>query len=258
MCCATVCWAASRCAVLCCAVVFDGPIVLPARRGMASALVRLVALLCFVVGSGYMAGWWPLGLVWRGAARWVSVAGVWVSRSVWWVRRVSLGCPPLGHVPWSRVLWGSLSLGVRGFPCSGLARSPRLSSVPSHPIPLPPCRPPSLVSRPCAHPPRVSVRLRLCGGPCSGRWPGSLSGGLGCGGGLCGALGGFLCGCSPLFLCGCTFLCPCGDRWSVGATRCGSCGVGSGLRWRVLSGVRLWDGPLCTSVRLCPLGISRC
>ena len=62
---------------------------------------------------------------------------------------------------------------------------------------------------------------------------------LGCGGGLRGVLGGSPGGCSPFFPCGCTLLPLCGVRWSVGATRCGSCGIRSVLRRRVLAGVRL-------------------
>ena len=83
------------------------------------------------------------------------------------------GCPrgssPLGPVPWSCVLWGSLSLGVCRILWGGPAWCPRLCPVPSHPVPLPPCRRPSLVSRPYPLPPPASVPLRLCGGPCCGR-----------------------------------------------------------------------------------------
>ena len=89
------------------------------------------------------------------------------------------GCPPLGPVPWSRVLCGCLSLGVCRVPWGGLAWSPRLCRVLSHPVPVPPCRHPTLVSRPFPLSPPVSVPLRLCGAPCSGRWLGSLPGGLG-------------------------------------------------------------------------------
>ena len=44
-------------------------------------------------GSGYVAGWWSVGVVWRGAGRWVCFAAVWVCHSVWWVRQVSAGLP---------------------------------------------------------------------------------------------------------------------------------------------------------------------
>ena len=48
-----------------------------------------------------------------------------------------------------------------------------------------------------------------------------------------------MCGCSAFLPSGCTLLPLCGARWSVGATRCGLCVVWSGLRRRVLVGVRL-------------------
>ena len=54
-----------------------------------------------------------------------------------------------------------------------------------------------------------------------------------------GVLGGSCGGCSPFFPCGCALLPLCGVQWSVGVSRCGSCGVWSVVRRRVLAGVRL-------------------
>ena len=79
------------------------------------------------------------------------------------------GCPPFGPVPWSGVFWGSLSLGGCRFLWGGVVWSLWLCWVPSRPIPLPPCRAPSLMLRPCPLPPLASVPLRLCGGLCCGR-----------------------------------------------------------------------------------------
>ena len=149
------CFAASCCVLLCVAVVCGGSTVPPVGRGVASALVRLVALLCATLR---LCGWLVAGG--RGSV-WCGLLGLYFGglgvRSVWWVRRVSPG------LPLSRVLWGSLSLGVLW---GGVGWSPRLCWVPSHPVPLPPCCPPSLVSRPCPLPPLASVPLRPCGGPC--------------------------------------------------------------------------------------------
>ena len=82
---------------------------------------------------------------------------------------VDRGCPPLRPVPWSCVLWESLSLGVCRVLWVGMAWTPRLCRGPSNPVPLPPCRRPSFVSGPCPLPPSASVPLCLCGGPCCGR-----------------------------------------------------------------------------------------
>ena len=62
---------------------------------------------------------------------------------------------------------------------------------------------------------------------------------LRCCGGLRGVLGGSLSARSPFSPCGCTLLPLCPAWWLVGATHCGSCGVRSGLRRRVLAGLRL-------------------
>ena len=66
---------------------------------------------------------------------------------------------------------------------------------------------------------------------------------LGCRGGLCGVPGGSLCGYIPFPLCRCTLLPLCGDWWLVGATRCGS--------WGVRSGLRPPFGPACASGVVC-------
>ena len=79
------------------------------------------------------------------------------------------GCPPWGPVPWSRVFWGSLLLGVCRVLWGGVLWSPRGCWVPYCPVPLPPCGPPSWVSRPYCLLPLVPGPLRLCGGPCCGR-----------------------------------------------------------------------------------------
>ena len=116
------CCAAPRCVVLCC-VVSLAALSPCAPRGCAllrcAVLLRVVpcfAVLCCVVGPSYLRSsvgwrrrwldWWLCcvgrglrlcgwlvagGVVWRGAARWVCVAGVWACRSVWLVRRVSTG-----------------------------------------------------------------------------------------------------------------------------------------------------------------------
>ena len=94
--CTAVCRAASCCAVLCSAVVCGGSIVPLVRRGVATALVRLVALLC---GTRAEVMWLAGGRgAWLGVVRLVffCVAGVWVCRSAWRVRRVSAGLPSLG------------------------------------------------------------------------------------------------------------------------------------------------------------------
>ena len=127
--------------------------------------------------------------MWLAGGRWVRfgvvrLAGSVLRRSGCAVRSggshgCPLGCPPLWPVPWSHVLCESLSLGVCRVLSGGVAWSPRVCRVLSHPVPLPPCRPSTLVSRLCPLPPPVSVPLRLCGAPCSGRWPGSSPGGLG-------------------------------------------------------------------------------
>ena len=144
------------------------------------------------------------------------------------------GCPPLGPAPWSRALWGSLSLGVCRVAWGGVAWSPPRCWFTSHPVSLLSCRP-----RPWSRG-RLPLPSGVCA-PLSVWWPlqwkvaGVVAWQLGCGRGLCGARDGVLCGCTPLPLCG--------GWWLVGATRCGSCAVGSGLWWRVLVGVRLWGGP---------------
>ena len=167
--CAAVCRAASCCAVLFRAVVCGGSIVPQVWRGVAPALVRLVSLLCgtraeVIWLAGCRGAWFGvlrlLGSVLLGSGCAVCSGG---SGGCPW------GCPPLGPVPWSRVLWGSLSLGVCQVLWGGIAWCPRLCWVPSHPVPLSPCRPPCLVSQPCPLSPPASVLLRLCVGPCSGR-----------------------------------------------------------------------------------------
>ena len=162
LCCGLLC-----CVVLCRALLHRGVWWVHCTSGL--ALVRLVASL---VGTRAQVMW--LGGAW---GAWVGVLQLAASLLQGSGCRVQFdgsgggaqGCPPLGPVPWSHVLRGSLSLGVCRVLLRREAWSPALSWVPSHPVSLPPCRPPSLVSRPCPPPPPMSVPLRLCGGPCCGR-----------------------------------------------------------------------------------------
>ena len=134
--------------------------------GVASALVRLLALLW---GMRAQVMWLAGGQgAWLGVQRLVEsvVRGSGCAVRPGGSGGCPRGCPPLGPVPWSRVLWGSLSLGVCRVMWGGVVWSPRQCWIPSRPVPLPPCRPPSLVSPPCPIPPKPPVPLRLCGGPC--------------------------------------------------------------------------------------------
>ena len=175
--CAAVCRAASCCAIICCAVLCSGSIVPPVGRGVVSALVGLVALLC---GTRADVMWLADG---RGA--WLGV--VRLAGSVLWGSGCAVhpggsvgcpqGCPPLGPVPWSCVLWGPLSLGVcwvlwggvgwslcllvapRPWCCSGLP-------FPPAPVPLHPCG-----GHCCGQGHRLTVRVRWWVVRCSRRLP---------------------------------------------------------------------------------------
>ena len=136
---------------------------------------------------------------------------------------------------WFRVLWGSLPLGVCRCLWSGVSWPPWVRWVPSGPVPLPSCRPPSLVPRPCPLPPLVPVLLPVW-------WPllwPAFAWRLGYGGGLRGCLSGSPDGCSSFTLSGFTLLPLCGVCWLPGASRCGSCRVRSALRRRSLADVPL-------------------
>ena len=155
--CGAVCRVASCCAVFRCAVVCGGPSALPFRRGVVSALVRLVRFLVRHAGRGYVAGSWPRGGVRCGVARWICVAGarwaVWLGGSGGFLR----GCPPWGPVPWSRVLWGSLPLGVCLVLWGRASWLPQVRWVPSCPSACLPSL--VLASRPCPLVPLVTVPL---------------------------------------------------------------------------------------------------
>ena len=125
-------------------------------------------------------------------------------------RRVS---PPWGPVPWSRVLSGSLS------PVLDVAAVSSSSSAA------------------CAV---AGVVALAATGVVA--WRGGRAGGL-----RGSVLGGSLGGCSPSFSSGPAVLPLCGVRWSVGLSRCSSCGVKSVVRRHVLAGVRLQR-----------LGVGRC
>ena len=185
------CYAAPRCVALCCVVWWGALSWCSARRCAAvrcAVLPRVVP--CFAVprcvvgpfhcrsGVGWGRRWldWPAS--WCGTrAEVMWLAGVWgaplgvvwlvglvLRGSGWAVRPGGLGgrprgCPPWGPAPWSRVLWGSLSLGVCRVLWGGASQPPRVRWGPSGPVPLPPCRAPSWVSRPCPLPPLVPVPL---------------------------------------------------------------------------------------------------
>ena len=114
-----------------------------------------------------------LGVVW--------LSGCMLQGSEWAVRLGGLGgclqgCPPWGPVPWTRVLWGSLPLGVCLVLWGGVSWPPWVCRVPSGPVPLPLYRLPSLVSRPYPFPPLVPVPLPVWW---SLLWPRSSPGGEG-------------------------------------------------------------------------------
>ena len=159
------------------------------------------------------------------------------------------GCPLLGPAPWSRALSGSLSLGVCRVLRGRVAWSLQLCWFRSHPVSLPPCRPPSLVSRPRP----LSLR---CPSPCVCVVASAVKGGQGRL--LAVSVRRWVVRCSrwspvwvhPLPLRG--------GLWLGGATQCGWCAFGSGLLRRVLVGAFLWGGLSCAPVWQCPLGVSRC
>ena len=115
------------------------------------------------------------------------------------------GCPPWGPVPWSRVLSGSLPL-VLGVAAVSSSSSGACA-----------------VACPVALAAAAVVAWRRGRG-------GWLRGSI---------LGDYLGRCSPFFPCGGALLPLCGVRWSVGVSWCGSCGVRSVVRPRVLAGLRL-------------------
>ena len=198
VCSAVVCSAVSCGAVLCCALLCGGSIVPLAQLGAASVPVRLVALLC---GSRAQVKWlaggrWALFGVVRLAGS--VLRGVWVSRPVWWVRRVSVGLPSLGAcalvpcplgVPVPRGASGSAGWGcvvlsallvplpAHGMAAPAIGRStplPRLQQGATPPIPRtvsasPPCPrqggprgppPPGTATRPV--PPAATDAAPLC------------------------------------------------------------------------------------------------
>ena len=183
--CAVLYCVVSCCPVPCCAVGQSHPLV---RCGVVAALVRLAALLCgwrgCCAGSGYVAGWWLVGMDWRCAVRWVGAAGAWVCGPVQWVGRVSGGVAlPLvlrpGHVP-------SVVPVPRGVPGSsgwgGVASSawlvPLLSCFPAFVLSQ------TFVSQPCPlSSPGVRVLVSVCW-PLQCRVAGVVAWRLGCGGGL--------------------------------------------------------------------------
>ena len=143
-------------------------------------------------------------------------------------------CPPLGPAPWSRALWGSLSWGP------GQVRVVSSALL----VPVPSCVLAS-VSSPVLGAAAASLSNRcLC--PCVCVVAPAVEGGRGQR--LTVRMRWWVLRSSwwslPL----------CGGWWFVGATRCGSCAVGSGLRWRVLAGVCLWGSASCAPAWHCSLG----
>ena len=125
------------------------------------------------------------------------------------------GCPPWGPVPWSHVRWGYLP------PALGVAA---VSSSSSGAFAVA-----CVVALAAAE----DVAWRR-GRGCQLR---------------SGVLGGSFGGCSPFLPCGCALLPLREVCWSVGVSQCGSCGVRSVVRRRVLAGVRLlrWGVGRCWS-----------
>ena len=248
LCCAVPCHA-----VLCCAVLRPGEhrwcAVL--RYVVLRRVVTCFAVLWCVVGPSYLRSgvgwrrrsldWWPC-CVGRGLrlSGWL-VAG---ERDLAWCSSLSLCCGGLG-VPFGLV--GQAGVRVVALP-RGLCLGP-VSSEGSRPqgwagfcgdcwggplgwVGSPPIPPLCL---------RVVPRPWCRGGvPCFFGARKFL-----CAVALRGAIRVSLSVCIPLPLCWCTLAPLCGDRWSVRATRCGSCRVRSVLRRRVLAGVRLRVGRPC-------------
>ena len=157
------------------------------------------------VGTGYTGPFWWCR-TWAEVMRLAGGRGarlgvVWVSGSVLQgsgcaVRVVGSGgcprgCPPWAPVRWSSVLWGSLP------PVLGVVAVSSSSSGA--------CTVACVVVLDAA---RVIAWRRGCGPDMRG-----------------GVFGGFFGGCNPFFPCGCALLPLCGVWWSVGVSRCGSCGV---------------------------------
>ena len=190
--CAAVCCAALCCAVLCCAMPCGWSIVPPARRGVASALVRLVGVLC-ESGAQVMC---------LAGGRWVWFGVVWLAGSALRGSRCAVqsvgsgGCPPVA-LPWGLCL-GPVS---SGGPCPQWCA--RFRGLGWHgPTAL-------LVPLPSGSAARAVASV-WC--PLQWKVGGVVAWQLGCGGGLCCALGCSLWGCTPLFVCGCTPLPLCVGR----------------------------------------------
>ena len=184
----------------------------------------------------WLAGGWaaPLGVVWllvsvlRGAlwAAWPGELG-----------GCPRGCPPWGPVPWNRVLWGSLPLGVCRVLVGRVSWPPRVCWVPSGPVPLPLCRFPSWVSRPCPLPPLVPVPLPVWW-PLL--WPGLSFGGE-----------GVVVGCAAVFSAAHSVGVASSPRVGVPSVPC----AGSGGRWSQAGAVHAASGPCCggASWRVCTI-----
>ena len=236
MCCAAVWGAVLHCVVLCCALLCCAVPWVSRTLGSAwggAGAGQTGGFAVWVAGSGHVVGWRLVGVVWLAVARCVGAAGGLNDCClVRWVRWVSVGLPSLGPVP---------SVGTRLYGCIGVHGLEWCSLLvfAGSPPRLSPCL--------CSIPPRWYLGRvpfsSIAGALVSVWWPlrskvaGVVAWRLGCGGRFS--------------------VVPC-----VGATWCGSCAVGSGLRWCVVVGVCLWAGLSCVPVSRsrvwCLLGVSHC
>ena len=152
--CAVLWCVASCCAVLCCAVLCPGSVAPPGlvwgggsegqNRGFA------VCVMGAPCGLG-LCGWSVVGgrgLAWYGLlGRCCVGSGCAVQSDA--SGGCPWGCPLLGPAPFSRALWGSLSLGVYRGLRGASARPSCFGLFPSLAVSPRPCRPPSLVLCPC-------------------------------------------------------------------------------------------------------------